>query len=966
MKKLTLVGLTMVAMLFAAASVLAQQKAAELTTDPQNAVLNKNVSHSEEGHSFGPAPAGNAAPWVPGTPFVKLPGSKAYAYNAFSNTSTLPAGPMHFILNNPAAPVSLANQANLDFVAAASWANGIWYGATYNATAGASLVKIDTATGGRTTLGLIGLSITGMAYDWTTNVMYALAYVSNQTRLYTINLTNGQPTLVANVGAFLGICLGCTESGALYTVNVGTDNLCSIDKMTGVFTVIGPIGFNANYAQDMEFDNSDSTMYYAAYRDSVGGQLRTVNLQTGATTLIGAFDGNMEVTGLAIRNLPFPVADHDLALTLLNNPVSGYNLTAAEPVTVTIKNMGANAESGFNMVYQIDANPPVTEVYTDTIAPGATEQFTFTATADFSSPGTDYNLIVYHALAADEDNTNDTIHALIQNLYGVYCPAGSDSCDEHISRVQLLGVDNVSGCSQATNGYANYDTISAAMTYGQSATIMVYNGPPAYNGDVCGIWIDWNHNGNFLDDEPVTVSGGPAIFNAQIHVPNQALAGEARMRIRVSYQVTPSPCGFDPFGEVEDYMIDVSGTPVDHDLGVIALVEPVSGPNLPSNAQVVVDIKNYGAMAETGFGISFVLDGGAPVTETVAATVAPGAVYQYTFTATSDVSAPGDHDFTVYTTLAADTNTSNDTLMATVNCFVVGNLIYDNGPLVNSPGTGFGGADESILQGGLGMTLLGSNNSLANLYRHADEFVVPPYQTWNITGASFYCYQTNSTTTSTINQLNFRIWNGTPPGGTVVFGDATTNRLSATAFSNIYRVSNTTSGNTQRPIMKNDCNIPTLTLGPGTYWVDWQTGGTLASGPWTPCITINGQTTTGNALQYVNSSSTWQNVLDEGSMTQQGLPFKLYGSIIVGMEGNPAQENQFSIYPNPASRTIHIQSSAEMISRLVMLNSIGQTVMETHPSALTSEITVSSLPAGVYVLLIETPDGRASHKVMVE
>ncbi len=257
--------------------------------------------------SQGLAPEGNAAPWTPGTPLPKLPGDKAYAYNAFSATSVLPVGPLYFTLNNPIAPVSLANQATEDFIAAASWANGVWYGATYNATNGSTLVRIDTATGNRTVIGLIGMSITGMAYDWISHTMYALAYVGSSSRLYTLDTATGQATIVAMVGGFLGICLGCDHNGVLYSVNTATDNLVAINKTTGGFTVVGPIGFNANYAQDMEYDNSGFTMYYAAYRDSVGGQLRTVNLSTGATTLIGAFNGNMEVTGFAIKNGPIYV-----------------------------------------------------------------------------------------------------------------------------------------------------------------------------------------------------------------------------------------------------------------------------------------------------------------------------------------------------------------------------------------------------------------------------------------------------------------------------------------------------------------------------------------------------------------------------------------------------------------------------------------------------------------------------------
>jgi hypothetical protein len=56
-----------------------------------------------------------------------------------------------------------------------------------------------------------------------------------------------------------------------------------------------------------------------------------------------------------------------------------------------------------------------------------------------------------------------------------------------------------------------------------------------------------------------------------------------------------------------------------------------------------------------------------------------------------------------------------------------------------------------------------------------------------------------------------------------------------------------------------------------TYWLDWQSDGSLASGPWAPPIVISNTTETGNALQLV--SGNWGSVLDSDSNTAQGFPF---------------------------------------------------------------------------------------------
>jgi hypothetical protein len=205
-------------------------------------------------------------------------------------------------------------------------------------------------------------------------------------------------------------------------------------------------------------------------------------------------------------------------------------------------------------------------------------------------------------------------------------------------------------------------------------------------------------------------------------------------------------------------------------------------------------------------------------------------------------------------------------------------VLYDNGPVVNSPGGGPGGADGSILQTSLGLNVLGFAHQQSSNFRVADDFVIPAGQTWTIQEAIFYAYQTGSTTTSTITGVNVRIWNGQPgvSGSTVVFGDTTTNRMSATTWSNAYRYSDTSPGTT-RPIMKQTVTLG-VTLGQGTYWIDWQTNGSLSSGPWAPPVTLNGQVNTGNGIQY--SSGTWTALIDNGTaQAPQGLPFILNGTV---------------------------------------------------------------------------------------
>lgn len=203
--------------------------------------------------------------------------------------------------------------------------------------------------------------------------------------------------------------------------------------------------------------------------------------------------------------------------------------------------------------------------------------------------------------------------------------------------------------------------------------------------------------------------------------------------------------------------------------------------------------------------------------------------------------------------------------------------IYDNGPLVTHPGGGPGGADASRVQTvSLGFSTLGFTASNTGSFRLADDFPVTGAG-WQVDSITVFAYQTGSTTTSTFNFGSLQIWDGIPgAGGAIIFGDTTTNRLLATTFSNIYRDTETSTGNSQRPIMANTLTVG-MFLTPGVYWIDYNLGGTLASGPFSAPISILGQVTTGDALQFNGTS--WVPIDDTSAGTQlQGIPFLVNSS----------------------------------------------------------------------------------------
>ncbi len=136
-----------------------------------------------------------------------------------------------------------------------------------------------------------------------------------------------------------------------------------------------------------------------------------------------------------------------------------------------------------------------------------------------------------------------------------YCPAGADQVDELISRVRFADIDN---SSTGGTGYQNWTAVEGNVRKGKPY-LMTVNLTPAYTGDVIAAWIDYDNNGAFTSDEKVILEGTAASPQTKtITIPNTAVTGKVRMRVRVDYQAADiQPCGYTTYGEVEDYTLNI-------------------------------------------------------------------------------------------------------------------------------------------------------------------------------------------------------------------------------------------------------------------------------------------------------------------------------------------------------------------------------------------------------------------------
>jgi hypothetical protein len=177
--------------------------------------------------------------------------------------------------------------------------SSILYCITYTTN---QLYAIDVTSGTETLIANVtgvtgGHSVSGMACDKTTGIMYVSSTNITASDIYTVNLSTGELTLIGSTGIPGIIEIAIDGTGTMYGWDIVNDEAFTIDKVTGTSTLLGPLGVDLNYAQGGNWDPVSDVIYLAAY--STSGQLMTMDKITGALTIIGAFPDGAEIDALA-------------------------------------------------------------------------------------------------------------------------------------------------------------------------------------------------------------------------------------------------------------------------------------------------------------------------------------------------------------------------------------------------------------------------------------------------------------------------------------------------------------------------------------------------------------------------------------------------------------------------------------------------------------------------------------------
>ena len=174
--------------------------------------------------------------------------------------------------------------------------------------------------------------------------------------------------------------------------------------------------------------------------------------------------------------------------------------------------------------------------------------------------------------------TSPPLEVTMNPFLNCYCSSmPSNTADEEIYSVTVNGATNAYNCTTVAPGpgsilnrYSNFFPLGSLTTIQQGAlvsfTILEDECDGAtYFSNGCAIWIDCNHDGDFLDaDEKVfvetTTTVSPRTIAGTFTVPLSATLGETAMRITVAegYSGTGlTPCLSYGYGETEDYLLTI-------------------------------------------------------------------------------------------------------------------------------------------------------------------------------------------------------------------------------------------------------------------------------------------------------------------------------------------------------------------------------------------------------------------------
>ncbi|AYL98816.1 S8 family serine peptidase [Mucilaginibacter celer] len=379
------------------------------------------------------------------------------------------------------------------------------------------------------------------------------------------------------------------------------------------------------------------------------GQTQTYNVIASGSTLLAATiswtdpEGTATAEGVINSRTPKLVNDLDIRVSDGTTTFSPWVLDPEKP--------GFAATKGDNIRDNIE------QVYIPNSVPGRAYTITVTHKSTLKSGSQAYSLIVTGVGGA------------------AYCASAPlSNADSRVNNFKLANIDNTpaAGCKS----YSDYTSLTAQLEQAKTYPLSITLGTCGNNfNKAAKVFIDWNANGTFEDNELVATTGvinATGTYNTNITVPGTVTAGAySLMRVVLTETDdanTVKACGGYAKGETQDYRVQFLQTGID--AGVISIVSPGAGGTCSASTPVTVRLKNFGNAAISNIPVTVTITDANNITTTYndiyKSILQPSAEDNFTLSGQFNAVAGASYTVTATSKLNGDPVISNNTVTANI------------------------------------------------------------------------------------------------------------------------------------------------------------------------------------------------------------------------------------------------------------------------------------------------------------
>ncbi len=453
----------------------------------------------------------------------------------------------------------------------------------------------------------------------------------------------------------------------------------------------------------------------------------------GVAAKNGIFSGRRSVSVSAIPNsglCSLAVFNNDIKADTILEPMSarqGYTtaINATKPVKVLLRNLGTVAVSGpINVSYNY-AGTTITEILNTTIAAGGNYTYIFTGAYIIPPAGYRYDFKAWATVASDGNHLNDTAYKTVKYINNdaiTSLPITEDfetmSANNFIKNEMAIGENKYLDFSRSSARGRARSFVNTGFSYSDSKALTLdqtpYSGTTntdsvtiSYNlanytgkqlrfnfyyknhgqADAPGnkVWIRGNENDAWVQafDLYARQAALGQWANGDINI-NEALDNAVPPQIVTStFQFKIGQQGNNSANSANAVVDNDDGYTFDNlllnevvnDVAMISINSPsVSDCSLSAANPVSIKIKSFNTVTLNNLQVSYQVNGGAIVTETIPA-IAPNQTLDYVFTQTANLSANIDYNIGVWVKYPTDSYANNDSIV---------NFIVHNNPLIST------------------------------------------------------------------------------------------------------------------------------------------------------------------------------------------------------------------------------------------------------------------------------------------